>query len=76
MNRAIAIAEVDGPERALALIEELGLNDYAPFHATRANLLARCGRGGEARAAYETARELTNNEAERRFLASRLARLA
>jgi RNA polymerase sigma-70 factor (ECF subfamily) len=76
MNRAIAIAEVDGPERALELIEELALNDYAPFHATRANLLDRCGRAGEARAAYETARELTTNDAERRFLSSRLAGLA
>jgi RNA polymerase sigma-70 factor (ECF subfamily) len=76
LNRAIAVAELDGPERALGLVDPLDLGDYAPYHSTRANLLARCGRVGEARAAYETARELTNNEAERRFLASRLAQLA
>lgn len=75
LNRAIAVAEVDGPERGLALIDELELEDYAPYHAARANLLARCGRADDARAAYETARELTTNEAERRFLSSRLARL-
>jgi RNA polymerase sigma-70 factor, ECF subfamily len=75
LNRAIAVAEVDGPERGLALIDGLELEDYAPYHAARANLLARFGRADEARAAYETARELTTNEAERRFLSSRLARL-
>jgi RNA polymerase sigma-70 factor, ECF subfamily len=76
MNRAIAVAEVDGPQPALALIDELELGDYAPYHVTRADLLARCGRADDARAAYETARELATNEAERRFLAGRLARLA
>lgn len=75
LNRAIAVAEVDGPERGLALIEELELSDYAPYHAARANLLERCGRADGARAAYQAGRELTTNEAERRFLESRLARL-
>ncbi len=75
LNRAVAVAELDGPERALRLVDGLELGDYAPYHSTRANLLARCGRVDEARGAYETARELTTNEAERRFLASRLARL-
>ncbi len=69
MNRAIAIAELQGPRDGLELIEQLQLQDYALYHATRANLLARCGRQEEARAAYNTARRLTTNDAELRFLA-------
>src|SRR5205814_4227583 len=48
LNRAIAIAEVQGPAAALALVDELDLNDYHPFHATRADLLRRLGRDSEA----------------------------
>jgi RNA polymerase sigma-70 factor, ECF subfamily len=44
LNRAIAIGEVQGPAAALALVEELDLNNYHPYHATRADLLQRLGR--------------------------------
>jgi RNA polymerase sigma-70 factor (ECF subfamily) len=71
LNRAVAVAEVDGPEPALAAIESLDLDDYAPYHITRADLLARLDRPGEAVVAYDRALALTTNEAERRFLAGR-----
>ncbi len=71
LNRAVAVAEVHGPERALALIDTLDLDTYYLFHTTRADLLARLERTGEARAAYDRATELTGNAAERRFLQTR-----
>jgi len=68
LNRAIAIGEVQGPAAALSLVNELDLGDYYPFHATRADLLRRLGRAGEAAAAYERAARLAPTKAEREFL--------
>jgi RNA polymerase sigma-70 factor (ECF subfamily) len=68
LNRAVAVAEVRGPEEALGLVDELGLDRYHVFHAIRANLLRRLGRDGEAVAAYEAALARTGNEVEREFL--------
>jgi RNA polymerase sigma-70 factor (ECF subfamily) len=75
LNRAIAIAELDGPQVALAALDPEGLDEYQPFHSTRADLLRRAGRTDEARRAYTRALELTTNDLERRFLESRLATL-
>lgn len=71
LNRAIAVAELDGPEVALAEIDRLGLDDYHAFHATRADLLRRLGRSGESRAAYDKAIELAENAAEVALLTRR-----
>ena len=71
LNRAVAVAEVDGPRAALALVDALDLDRYHLFHATRADLLARLGRVDEAGAAYERAVALTENAAERAFLTVR-----
>jgi RNA polymerase sigma-70 factor (ECF subfamily) len=68
LNRAIAVAEVDGPARALALVEGLPLERYHLWHATRANLLDRAGQGEDARAAYAIAAGLAPTDAERQFL--------
>jgi RNA polymerase sigma-70 factor, ECF subfamily len=68
LNRAVAIGEVDGPSAALALVDELDLDRYHPFHATRADLLRRLGRDEEAATAYGRAAELAPTEAEREFL--------
>jgi RNA polymerase sigma-70 factor (ECF subfamily) len=71
MHRAIAVAELHGPQSGLAALAELdgsGLEDYQPFHAARADLLARAGRTSEALAAYDRAIELTANPVERTFL--------
>jgi len=68
LNRAVAVAEVHGPQAALALLENLGLDNYYLFHAIRADLLVRLGRKTEAAAAYESAIGLTANAAERAFL--------
>jgi RNA polymerase sigma-70 factor (ECF subfamily) len=68
LNRAIAIGEVRGPAAALALLDELGLDNYYAFHAARADLLRRLGRDGEAAAAYERAAALAPTDAERDFL--------
>jgi RNA polymerase sigma-70 factor, ECF subfamily len=68
LNRAIAIGEVQGPAAALALMDELDLDDYYPFHAARADLLGRLGRHREASAAYERAAAMAATEAERDFL--------
>jgi RNA polymerase sigma-70 factor, ECF subfamily len=76
LNRAVAVAEVDGPGAALALVDALDLPTYHLFHAIRADLLRRLGRDVEARAAYETAIELTDNAAERGFLRRRRQALA
>ncbi len=71
LNRAIAIAELDGPAASLALVDALDLNDYYLLHATRADLLRRLGRTDEAVQAYEAAIARTENEPERAFLAHR-----
>lgn len=68
LNRAIAIGEVQGPAAALALVDELDLDDYYPFHAARADLLRRLGRKSEAAAAYERAAAMAPTDAERDFL--------
>jgi len=79
LNRAVALAEVDGPEAALAELDELGrdgrLASYHYLPAARAALLRRLGRRAEAADAYRAALELASNEAERDFLARRLAAL-
>ncbi len=76
MNRAIAVAELEGPEAALALLDGLELDDYRYYHSTRADLLRRLGRGDEARAAYTRALEQTEPGPEQRFLERRLADLS
>jgi RNA polymerase sigma-70 factor, ECF subfamily len=68
LNRAIAVGEVLGPAAALALVDELDLAQYYPFHATRADLLRRLGRPSEAAAAYQRAAAMAPSEAERDFL--------
>ena len=75
LNRAVAVAEVDGPATALALVDELDLGNYYLFHAIRAALLMRLDRREEAAAAYRSAAELTDNSAERTFLEERLQAL-
>ncbi len=72
LNRAVAVAEVDGAEAGLALADELGLDSYYLFHAIRADLLRRLGRDAEAAVAYRAAIERTSNAAERAYLASRI----
>ncbi|GAA2059207.1 sigma factor-like helix-turn-helix DNA-binding protein [Catenulispora yoronensis] len=73
LNRAIAVAELDGPEVALAAVDRLRdpLAGYHPFHATRADLLRRLGRSQESRAAYDRAIELAGNTGERAYLVRR-----
>jgi RNA polymerase sigma-70 factor (ECF subfamily) len=71
LNRAVAVAEVDGPEVALALVEPLPLTAYHAWHATRADLLRRLGRRDEARLAYDAAIELAGNQPEQAFLRGR-----
>jgi RNA polymerase sigma-70 factor, ECF subfamily len=73
LNRAVAVAETDGPQAGLEAIEGLELDSYPYFHSTRADFLRRLGRTAEARAAYERALELAHSEPDRRFLARRLA---
>jgi RNA polymerase sigma-70 factor, ECF subfamily len=68
LNRAIAISEVEGPAAALAIADELELDNYYPFHATRADLLRRLGRNREAATAYERAADMAPTDAERDFL--------
>jgi RNA polymerase sigma-70 factor (ECF subfamily) len=75
MNRAIAVAEVDGPGPALATLDRLALDGYYLFHAARADCLERLGRNGEAAVAYDEALARTTNTAERRLLERRRARL-
>ena len=71
LNRAVAVAEVDSPEVALALVEPLDLSTYHAWHATRADLLRRLGRWAESRAAYDRAIALAGNQAEQAFLTRR-----
>jgi RNA polymerase sigma factor (sigma-70 family) len=75
LNRAVAVAEVHGPALALASIEGVDLPGYHLLPATRADLLARLGRTGEARAAYDDAITLAGNDTERTFLQGRRAQL-
>jgi RNA polymerase sigma-70 factor, ECF subfamily len=73
LNRAIAVAELDGPEVALAAVDRLedDLAGYHAFHATRAHLLRRLGSGQQSRAAYDRAIELAGNTAETAYLTRR-----
>jgi RNA polymerase sigma-70 factor, ECF subfamily len=72
LNHAVAIAELDGPDVALHLVDQLDLGSYRYFHSTRADLLRRSGRFSEATAAYERALDMTSDEAEHRFLQRRI----
>jgi RNA polymerase sigma-70 factor (ECF subfamily) len=71
LNRAVAVAEVEGPSEALRLVDELDLDGYHLFHAIRADLLRRLGRSAEAAAAYDAASARTESAAERAFLEGR-----
>jgi RNA polymerase sigma-70 factor (ECF subfamily) len=76
LNRAVAVAEVEGPGPALAALDGLGLDGYPLFHAVRADLLRRLGRDAEAVRAYDAAIELTANGTERAFLEGRRTALS
>ena len=75
LNRAVAVAEVEGPEAGLEIVDALALDDYRYFHSTRAEFLRRLDRTDEARAAYRRALERASAEPERRFLERRIAEL-
>lgn len=75
LNRAIAVAMVEGPEAALAIVDRLDLADYHLFHSTRAELLRRLARDEEAKQSYARALETVTNESERRHLQRRLTAL-
>lgn len=77
LNRAVAVAELDGPAVALAQVDRLGerLDGYHAYHATRAELLRRLGRSKDSRAAYDRAITLAGNQAERAYLGRRRAQL-
>ena len=68
LNRAVALAEMEGPEAGLRAVDDLPLGRYHLLHAVRADFLRRCGRVSEAAAEYEMALSLTENEQERSFL--------
>jgi RNA polymerase sigma-70 factor (ECF subfamily) len=75
LNRAVAVAEAEGPERGLAIADRLDLDGYRYFHSARADFLRRLGRGAEAIEAYERALSLAHADHERRFLERRIASL-
>ena len=75
LNRAVAVAESEGPEAALGIVDRLGLDTYRYLHSTRGELLRRLGRTGEARDAYRRALALVHDDAERRLLERRVAEL-
>ncbi len=75
LNRAVAVAETEGPEAALAIVDRLELDDYRYLHSTRGELLRRLGRDDDARDAYRRALELVHDDAERRLLERRLREL-
>ncbi len=75
LSRAVAVAEAQGPEAGLDLVDRLDLDDYRYLHATRGELLRRLGRTEESREAYRRALELVDEGAERRLLERRLAAL-
>jgi RNA polymerase sigma-70 factor (ECF subfamily) len=76
LNRAIALAEQDGPEAGLEIADGLPLEGFHYLHSTRGELLRRLGRAGEAREAYRNALALVRDDAERRLLERRLAEVA
>ena len=71
LNRAVALAQVDGAAAGLEAIDDLELDAYHPYHAVRADLLTRLGRDDDARDAYDAAIRLTDNEAEQDSLRHR-----
>ena len=71
LNRAVALAEVDGPAVALRVVDDLDLGSYYLFHAIRGDLLARLGRRREAGQAFDSAAQLTENQPERTLLIAR-----
>jgi RNA polymerase sigma-70 factor (ECF subfamily) len=75
LNRAVAVAEADGPEHGLAIADRLDLDGYRYFHSARADFLRRLGRNAEAAEAYERALALAQAEHERTFLERRIAQL-
>ena len=75
LNRAVAVAEVEGPLAALAIVDRLGLADYRVYHAIRAELLRRLGRREDAATAYRLAIATSGNAGERSYLESELQRL-
>jgi RNA polymerase sigma-70 factor, ECF subfamily len=75
LNRAVAVAEIDGPAAALPILDSLELEGYQPYHAARADLLRRLGRDAEATAEYDSAIALSTSAAQRLFLGSRRASL-
>lgn len=75
LNRAVAVAELDGPEVALALVDRLPLEGYHAWHVTRADLLRRLGRSAESRDAYDAALAVCDNTAERAYLTRRRGEL-
>jgi RNA polymerase sigma-70 factor (ECF subfamily) len=75
LSRAVAVAEAEGPEAGLAIVDRLDLADYHYLHATRGELLRRLNRTAEAHAAYTRALELVHDDAERRLIERRLAEL-
>lgn len=75
LNRAVAVAELDGPDVALAIVDDLAIEGYHAWHATRADLLRRLGRSAEARAEYDAAIAATQNPAEQAYLTRRRAHL-
>ena len=77
LNRAVAVAEAEGPEAGLAIVDAItGIDAYQPLHAARADLLRRIGDAAAADAAYERAIELSSNPVQRSFLERRRAELA
>jgi RNA polymerase sigma-70 factor (ECF subfamily) len=75
LSRAVAVAEAEGPQAGLALADALALDGFHYFHATRGELLLRCGRTSDARDAFARALELAGDAAERRLLERRLAEI-
>jgi len=75
LNRAVAVAELDGPEVALALIDRLPLTGYHAWHAARADMLRKLGRSAEARDAYAAAIAATSNTAEQAYLSRKRGEL-
>jgi RNA polymerase sigma-70 factor (ECF subfamily) len=71
LNRAVAVAELDGPEVALALVDRLPLAGYHAWHVARADMLRRLGRTAEAKGSYDAAIAATRNSAERAYLRER-----
>jgi RNA polymerase sigma-70 factor (ECF subfamily) len=76
LNRAVAVAEAEGPEAGLRIVDQLPLEGYRYLHSTRGELLHRLGRTEEALAAYRRALALVHDDAERRLFERRLAELA